>query len=138
MTKQFYLLILVISYVRSSGYTVEDVRKMFPKKKENQIILDPKHYLTELSKDTIVSQMKDMPDVDHEKILNIFVIVDEFENRSHKFYNEKDIIEFSENLIQEQYLYEKDRDRSLFVIYSIKDRLYRIRTGIKVRNILID
>lgn len=65
-------------------------------------------------------------------------MVDYFDSPDRRFYQNKDIIEFTEDFIQQAVPDLANRDISLFTFYSIGDRLYRIRTGEHVRAILQD
>ena len=68
------------------------------------------------------------------QIRNILVIVDAIDQNQYQV----DIIKFSEQLIFKVLPNFNDRKESLFIVYSIEDRKYRIRTGDDIRNIIQD
>lgn len=73
------------------------------------------------------------------KIKTYLVILDSIDDSYWSWYLFKiDIVRFTEELIFKLYPNINDRDNSLFIVYSINDKVYRFRTGEIVRVILPD
>lgn len=100
--------------------------------KENQknYIIDPNSYLSVATKASITEKMSKI--TKEKNYNNILIII----NSINQEYN-KDITKFSELLIFD--LFNKEiRENTILVIYSIEDRIYRIRTGSLPRKIFTD
>lgn len=76
------------------------------------------------------------PKIKGQKILNILVLVDSFKNTSHEWYKNKDLGEFSEEIIGHS-ISPQDFDILIFQIYSIEDKLSLVKKGSLVK-LLID
>ena len=97
-------------------------------------IIDPSNYLSEKAVDHITEMMEEIKD-----FKAILIILDNIDQSYYNSYARKiDIIKFSEELIFKVYPDKTDRDDTLLIIYSIKDRLYRFRTGVNVRKLVTD
>ncbi len=72
-------------------------------------------------------------------MLSIFILVSSIDDSYYSSSaNKKDIIKFAEKLLFQVEPNKSNRDRIILTIYSINDKIYRVRTGRYIRSILKD
>lgn len=80
--------------------------------------------------------MLEFPSINGQRILNILVVVDNFDDRNRWFFEEKDVNSFTDALFNQAVPEPYKREVALFAFYSIKDGLRRVRLGEKVHELL--
>ena len=135
----FILCFIFCKYItKNSEWQVDQIYSLFPKEKNlENIIIDPNNYLSPNIKKGIYYRMEEINT--KKKLKNILIVMDTI---SYDFWSrkagKKDIIKFSELLIFKIFHNIKERDISILTIYSIEDRIYRIRTGYTARQFITD
>ena len=129
-----------LDHMSPSHWTIPELLSKIPPsdiKKEN-IIVDPNNFLSKTTKTKILEKMSKL--TKKKKIKNILIIINSLNNSFYPsfFSSYKDIIKFSEKIIQKIIPQKKIRDFTILTIYSIYDKQYRIRTGKEARKNLSD
>lgn len=130
------LMLSLTPIIASPEYKTHDFLEMWKQSgRPSQLIMDPDLLLTADTKSTIGSIM-----ASNFTINSAFFIV--CKNLDSSYFNPSlnaiDVVKFSENLIFDIYSNKKDRDNTLFVIYALDNRVWRVRTGSEVRRRLDD
>ena len=111
-------------------WTLDSLTDAYKQQEQITRIFDPDGYLSNDAKNTILETMDEM-----KQFTSLLVIVSSFSKKEEPVNN---IFDFSEHFIMNIMEIQEDRYNNLMAFYSIGDREYRIRTGIKVRSLLSD
>lgn len=100
-------------------------------------VFDPANYLKADTKHSMQASINMIEE--SQKFGTYFVVLDSISDDYWSWLNFKvDIMKFTEEFIFKLLPELSDRDNTLLIVYSIKDKVYRIRTGAVVRVILPD
>lgn len=118
-----------------SAYTSESLANLYDSKSRGKFeVFDPDFKITQ----NTVNSIKSVMTQNFTDFTNIFIVIHSVDRSYMNKYTQKiDIVRFSEEFIF-KILPKAERDRSIFVIFSLFDRVFRIRTGEKAREYLTD
>ena len=134
--KQLTLLfITLLSKSVLSDYTSKSLADLYDSQPRGKFeVFDPDSKITQNTVDSIKTIMSQ----NFTDFTNIFIVINSVDSSYINQYTHKiDIVRFSEEFIF-KILPKAERDRSIFVIFSLRDRVFRIRTGEKAREVLTD
>lgn len=133
------VLAFVLAGVIARDWNVEGLYSYTKLLENNNRIIDPESFLTDSTNNFIEKQMLKTPDIKTHDIKTHLIILDTIDRSYYSSVAQKiDIVKFLEEFIFEFYPQIEQRNNTLFIIYSIEDRVYRYRTGVNVRSIFSD
>lgn len=131
--KQFLLLVFLISNSMSTSWTVELLLEYYKSCSNCQQIINPDGFLSKEEVLQIESKMSEI-----KEYRSRLIVLESLDPIYFKYFSGKDIDSFVEFFLQGIEPIEAMRHKTLTVLYSIKDRKYKWRTGSEARKVLPD
>jgi hypothetical protein len=131
-----FLVHLIITPSITADWTVEDLVNAY-NLSSNKILFDPDGYLNDIALDQKTQELV-MSLQNQKAFITRIVLIGGMSNNYKRFFDTKDIEKFVDELSFQLLLNKQNEMNSLFIVFSINDRLMRIRTGENVRAILPD